>query len=51
MDFLEFTSILQGYYFTFNGEQIFNYILFHKKINPYKLMSGQTKYVKHKRID
>lgn len=45
--FLEFMDIVKGYHFSLNGKQVFNYQLFHRKVDPTKLIFGRTEYEVH----
>ena len=42
--FTEFTSIIRGYYFTYNGRRIYNYQLYWSGYNAEDLINGNTKF-------
>lgn len=48
--FVEFTSTIRGYYFTFNGKRIYNYQLYWNGYSAEDLINGNTKFNKIVRV-
>ena len=50
ISFIEFTSIIRGYYFTYNGRRIYNYQLYWSGYDAHDLKNGYTKFNKIVRV-